>query len=82
MPEYLTSGQTARKLRVSVSTLKRWLDDPELGIEDMRNECGWRLISRYQLGVLKEHKRRLRKNGKRFKRDTTLMPVVTRSKTA
>ena len=37
MSLYLTTGQAARKLRVSVSTLKRWLVDPEIQIAERRN---------------------------------------------
>jgi DNA-binding transcriptional MerR regulator len=82
MAEYFTSGQAAKKLRVSVSTLKRWLEDPALELTDMRNENGWRLISGEDIATLKAHKQDIRKNGKRFKKDTTLMPVHALRRTA
>jgi DNA-binding transcriptional MerR regulator len=75
MASYLTSGQVARSLRVSVSTLKRWLADPELELFERRNANGWRLFADKELDMLKEHKRKLKKNGKRFA-ETTLLPIV------
>ncbi|MBD3422696.1 MAG: MerR family transcriptional regulator [Chitinivibrionales bacterium] len=75
MSRFFTSGQVARKLRVSISTLKRWLDDPHVEINDRRNANGWRLFSERDVGRLQEHKRLLRKNGRRFN-DTTLIPIV------
>ena len=75
MIKYLTSGQVAKKLRISVSTLKRWLDEAELNISDQRNYNGWRLFSEDDVRVLMEYKRDLRKNGKRFN-ETTLIPVI------
>lgn len=72
---YLTTGQVARKLRVSVSTLKRWLEEPTLNISDRRNVHGWRLFTEENVEQLKLYKKGLRKNGKRFN-DTTLIPVV------
>lgn len=76
MDTYLTSGQVARKLRVSISTLKRWLADPELSMEDRRNYNGWRLFSTQDVDSLTGYKRELKRNGKRFN-DTTLLPIVT-----
>ena len=75
MDTYLTSGQVAKRLRVSISTLKRWLSDPEVEIVERRNYNGWRLFSEQDVQLLKEHKRELRRNGKRFN-DTTLVPIV------
>jgi hypothetical protein len=76
MASFLTIGQVARKLRVSISTLKRWLGDPELlKIEDRRNYNGWRLFSDADVTLLRQFKRDLKRNGKRFN-DTTLIPVV------
>jgi DNA-binding transcriptional MerR regulator len=75
MIRYLTSGQVAKKLRISVSTLKRWLDEAGLDISDQRNYNGWRLFSEDDLKVLMEYKRNLKRNGKRFN-ETTLLPVV------
>ena len=74
MAHHFTSGQVAKKLRISISTLKRWLDDPGLEISEQRNYNGWRLFSDDDIETLKEYKKRIRKNGKRFN-DTTLMPV-------
>lgn len=69
-----TSGQVAKKLRVSISTLKRWLDDPQLIIPDRRNYNGWRLFADEDIAVLLEHKRNIKKGGKRFN-ETMLIPV-------
>ena len=79
MTKFLTSGQVARRLRISISTLKRWLDNPEVRIKEYRNYNGWRLFTDRDVEVLKKHKRSVKKNGKRFN-ETTLIPVesVTR----
>ena len=76
MPNYLTSGQVARRLRVSVSTLKRWLGEPELDIEERRNSNGWRLFTDRETELLRQFKRKLKRNGKRFN-ETTLVPIAT-----
>ena len=76
MPVYLTSGQVARTLRISVSTLKRWLVDPELRIVERRNCSGWRLFTDRDIDVLRRHKRKLKRDGKRFN-ETTLIPIAT-----
>jgi DNA-binding transcriptional MerR regulator len=76
METYLTSGQVARKLRISVSTLKRWLEEPQLReIADQRNYNGWRLFSDADMSVLRQFRHDMRRNGKRFN-ETTLIPVV------
>ncbi len=75
MNQYFTCGQVAKKLRISVSTLKRWLAEPEIAIAERRNCNGWRLFTHSELEALRKHKKRLRSNGKRFN-DTTLIPVV------
>lgn len=75
MQNYLTSGQVCKKLRISISTLKRWLDEPDLNISERRNYNGWRLFSDSDVETLKEFKRNIRKNGKRFKK-TTFIPVT------
>jgi hypothetical protein len=76
--QFLTSGQIAKKLRISISTLKRWIDDSDIEISDHRNYNGWRLFSEGDLDILKEYKRELRKKGRRFN-DTTLIPILTRN---
>ena len=81
MQKYLTSGQMSRKLRISISTLKRWLeDDSGLGILDRRNQNGWRLFSHSDVERLIEYKRELKRSGKRFA-DTTLIPIVVNGNT-
>ncbi len=73
--QYSTSGQVARKLRVSISTLKRWTSDPDIPLSDLRNQSGWRLFSDIDIERLRMHKRELRKAGRRFN-ETTLIPIV------
>jgi DNA-binding transcriptional MerR regulator len=75
MVHYFTSGQVAKQLRISISTLKRWLEESPVKISETRNSNGWRLFSEKDLEVLKEFKRDMRKKGKRFN-DTTLIPVT------
>lgn len=75
MQKYLTSGQVCKKLRISISTLKRWLDEPGLNISERRNYNGWRLFSNTDIETLREFKRYIRKKGKRFN-DTTFIPVI------
>ncbi len=75
MDRHFTSGQAAKKLRISISTLKRWLDDPGLSIKERRNYNGWRLFSETDITTLREYKKQMRRNGKRFN-DTTLIPVI------
>jgi hypothetical protein len=79
MSRFYTSGQAARRLRVSVSTLKRWLEDPLLLVSEQRNCNGWRLFSEADISSLYTFKRQIRKNGKRFK-ETVLVPVVQKSR--
>lgn len=79
MSRFYTSGQAARRLRVSVSTLKRWLEDPLLLVSEQRNSNGWRLFSEADLNTLNTFKRQIRKNGKRFK-ETVLIPVVQKNR--
>ncbi len=78
MGSYLTCGQAAKKLRVSISTLKRWVSEPDLGMEDLRNRNGWRLFSEEDVGHLRDYKKQLRKGGKRFT-DVTLLPMSIRN---
>lgn len=73
--EYFTSGQVSKKLRISTSTLKRWLTLPEMeNIEDRRNSSGWRLFTAKEIGMIKKYKIKAKKNGRRFNK-TTLIPV-------
>lgn len=64
--KYFTSGQVARNLRISTSTLKRWLIAEEVLPEAARNVNGWRLFSAVDLEKLKKFKHEKRKNGKKF----------------
>ena len=79
MPKFYTTGQVAKRLRISVSTLKRWLLDPSLRISEQRNYNGWRLFSEADLNVLTEFKKQLRRNGKRFN-ETVLIPVIQKGR--
>ncbi len=72
---YLTSGQVAKRLKVSISTLKRWLDELEKEISETRNCNGWRLFTEDDICLIREHKKKIRKNGKRFN-VSTLIPVT------
>ncbi|MFP4162656.1 MAG: MerR family transcriptional regulator [Chitinispirillaceae bacterium] len=64
--DYLTSGQVARKLRISVSTLKRWLEDLNSSVSDVRNAHGWRLFDQEAVKELRRYKKELKKKGRRF----------------
>ena len=72
--DYRTSGQVARVLRISVSTLKRWLEsDPELA-RLRTNASGWRLFNQSEVDSLHDFQKKKRRNGKSFK-PSTLRPV-------
>ena len=75
MPEYFTSGQVAKQLRVSVSTLKRWIAQEEILPRETRNSSGWMLFSRDDMDNLKQFKKDKRRNGKSFQKET-LKPVI------
>lgn len=72
--KFYTSGQVARKLHISISTLKRWLADDDLKVKEYRNYNGWRLFTSDDINLLQEYKKRTKKNGRRFK-ETTLIPI-------
>lgn len=74
MTHYFTSGQVARKLHVSISTLKRWLTNPELEISENRNYNGWRLFSDGDVEIIRKFIKDAKKNGKRFN-TSTLIPI-------
>jgi len=71
---YYTCGQIAKKLRVSISTLKRWVSEPDLRLQVLRNRSGWRLFSEQDFEQLLVYKRRMKKSGKRFTQGT-LLPI-------
>lgn len=71
---YLTTGRIAKCLRVSISTLKRWINDEEVLVDSARNASGWRLFTEDDLEKLKEYKRSKKRNGKQF-HPSTLTPV-------
>lgn len=73
--QYLTSGQVAKKLKISISTLKRWLETMDLNVSEVRNCNGWRLFTEEDIEMIQEYKRKMKRNGKRFN-DTTLLPVI------
>ena len=65
LPEYFTSGQAAQKLRISVTTLKRWIRN---AIDaETRNASGWMPFSETDMHALKKFKNAKRRNGKVFK---------------
>jgi hypothetical protein len=74
MEKYLTTGQVSRNLRVSISTLKRWLESEKILSDRLSNANGWRLFTEKDLAVLQEFKRKKKKNGKKFHSET-LTPV-------
>jgi DNA-binding transcriptional MerR regulator len=69
-----TTGQVAKALRVSVSTLKRWLEEYPSLAGFRTNASGWRLFSPEEIEQIREHQRRRKKEGKTFK-PSTLRPV-------
>lgn len=73
--QYLTTGQVAKKLKISLSTLKRWLETMDFNVSEIRNCNGWRLFTEEDVEIIREYKRKMKKNGKRFN-DTTLVPVI------
>ncbi len=72
---YLTSGQVARMLRVSTSTLKRWIDEECVLTEKARNSHGWRLFTEKDLATLRNYKKTRRRTGRRFN-ERTLTPAI------
>ena len=74
MPEYYTSGQVARRLRVSVSTLKRWITQKDVILNETRNASGWMLFSETDMENLRNFKKERHRNGKTFSK-RTLKPI-------
>ena len=71
---YRTTGQAAKALRISVSTLKRWLEESP-GLAALRaNASGWRLFTADEVESLRAYQRKKRHEGKTFK-PSTLRPV-------
>jgi len=71
---FLTTGQTAKSLRISVSTLKRWVQNDLVLKGVKQNANGWRLFSTKDLQRLKSYQKLKRKIGKTYK-PSTLKPV-------
>ncbi len=71
---FYTSGQVAKSLRISVSTLKRWLTEEYVLDNIKSNSKGWRLFSPSDIEKLKEHQKLKRRKGKKFKAEI-LRPV-------
>jgi DNA-binding transcriptional MerR regulator len=63
---YYTTGQVAKELHVSISTLKRWLAEEEANEINPRNAIGWRLFNLEDLERLKNLKQEKKRNGKQF----------------
>jgi len=75
MDSYYTTGQVAKKLRVSASTIKRWIEtEGALNGSNTRNAAGWRLFSSNDLDCLRKFKTDRRRSGRQFK-PSTLKPV-------
>lgn len=70
MAEYFTSGQVAKRLRVSVSTLKRWSSLRDGSNGEIRNASGWMLFSEDDISHLRKFKREKRRNGRHFSKET------------
>ena len=72
---YYTTGQTAKLLRVSVSTLKRWVREYSQVVPALkRNSNGWKLFSQEDIQSLKDFQKDRKKQGRIF-RDSVLKPV-------
>ena len=71
---FYTSGHVAKKLRISVSTLKRWISDDGVVNNIKLNSNGWKLFSIHDISVLKDYQKQKRKTGKRFS-PSILRPV-------
>lgn len=72
---YYTTGQTAKILRVSVSTLKRWIRESGDTLPKLkRNSNGWKLFSESDLEMLKAYQRQRKKRGRIFSEEN-LRPV-------
>lgn len=71
---FRTTGQVAKFLRVSVSTLKRWLDETPGLASDRFNANGWRLFSEAEVMQIRDHQKRKRREGRTFK-PSTLRPI-------
>ena len=52
---YFTIGQVARKLGVSVSTLKRWLRSGAVRVNERRNASGWKLFSKSDVSLFQNY---------------------------
>ena len=53
--QYFTIGQIAKKLGVSVSTLKRWLKSGAVRVKKRRNASGWRLFSKSDVSLFQNY---------------------------
>ncbi|MFC1584440.1 MerR family transcriptional regulator [Fibrobacterota bacterium] len=71
---FYTTGQSAKLLRISVSTLKRWLNEEEVLKKVKQNSNGWKLFSEADIEILKKFRRQKKKMGRNF-RPSTLKPV-------
>ena len=60
MHSYLTTGQIAKQLGISVSILKKWIKNGSVTLEDRRNSNGWKLFSRDDVLILEKHLKRKR----------------------
>jgi len=63
MPFFLTSGEVSRRLRISVSTLKRWV---KIGIvkperRDFGGQRNWMLFSEEMIETLMKHRKKISK---------------------
>ncbi|MBF0432289.1 MAG: MerR family transcriptional regulator [Fibrobacteria bacterium] len=71
----MTSGQAAKKLRISVSTLKRWIHEDSVLKNVKKNSKGWNLFSEKDIADIKEHQRLKKRLGRKFQA-STLQPIA------
>ena len=72
--KFFTTGQTAKLLRISVSTLKRWVHEESVLQQVKKNSNGWKLFSEWDVNMLRQYQKQKKKMGRVYKA-STLRPV-------